>query len=39
MEQTKGNRGPQGNPWQFFLIIAVIVVGVLGLVGKSLGLF
>jgi hypothetical protein len=39
MKQQQSVRGPSGNSWQFFLIIGVIVLGVIGLVGKSLGLF
>jgi hypothetical protein len=40
-QRTTGNPSsqPQGTPWQFRLIIAVIGIGVLGLVGKALGLF
>ena len=29
----------QGASWQFYFVIAVIVVGLIGLVGKTLGLF
>jgi hypothetical protein len=39
MKQQQSVQGPSGNSWQFFLIIGVIVLGVIGLVGKSLGLF
>lgn len=30
---------PQGNSWQFYFVIAVIVAGLIGIVGKSLGVF
>jgi len=30
---------PQGASWQFYFVIAVIMLGVMGLVGKVLGLF
>jgi hypothetical protein len=29
----------QGSSWQFYFVVAVIAVGLIGLVGKSLGLF
>ena len=30
---------PEGTAWQFYFICAVIALGILGLVGKALGLF
>lgn len=39
MKETQDAHRPQGNSWQFFFIVAVILVGVIGLIGKVLGLF
>ncbi len=39
MKETPSAHEPQGNSWQFYFIVSVILVGVIGLVGKVLGLF
>jgi hypothetical protein len=39
MKQTPHITEPQGTSWQFYFIVAVILFGVMGIVGKALGLF
>ena len=36
--EQKGTQ-PESSPWFFYVLIAVIALGVLGLVGKALGIF
>ena len=38
-KQVSPHSQEQGNSWQFYFVVAVIVVGLIGLVGKSMGLF
>ena len=36
--KQQGNQ-PEGMPWQFYVVVGVICLGVLGLVAQVLGLF
>lgn len=38
-KQETSQPQPQGTPWQLYFVLTVILLGVIGLVGKVLGLF
>ena len=38
-KQASQQPQPQGASWQFYFVVIVIMLGVMGIVGKVLGLF
>jgi hypothetical protein len=38
-QSANSSQGSTGTPWQFRFIIIVIAIGIIGIIGKALGLF